>query len=76
MTDFDSCFDMRDGNMVLRGIINHLPPHVLMCRRPVGRSPVRMIFSLDIFILFYLLCFSLKMNTKVTLFSDFSFIIL
>ena len=25
MTDFDSCFDMRDGNMVLRGIINYSP---------------------------------------------------
>ena len=27
MTDFDSCFDMRDGNMVLRGIINHSQPN-------------------------------------------------
>ena len=27
MTDFDSCFDMRDGNMVLRGIINYSQPN-------------------------------------------------
>ena len=27
MTDFDSCFDMRDGNMVLRGIINYSLPN-------------------------------------------------
>ena len=27
MTDFDSCFDMRDGNMVLRGIINSASPN-------------------------------------------------
>ena len=27
MTDFYSCFDMREGNMVLRGIINHSEPN-------------------------------------------------
>lgn len=27
MTDYDSCFDMRDGNMVLRGIINYTQPN-------------------------------------------------